>query len=133
MKKFIKIIARYMPDEIVTYKKHRGKPYYSIQYEENGEEYIGFGTYNIDVLSEYLKKYFISEEPKMTPETKGAAVMIITPEDFKMLLDMAEETGRDLSLIFNADGTYEVSFNRPAKYVTTTIAGQKEEECKTIV
>lgn len=130
MKKFIKIIARYEPDEIVTYEKYIGKPYYAIMYEENGMEHVGFGTYDIDVLSKYLKEYFISEEPKMTPETKGEGVMIIKPEDFKMLLDMATETGRDLSLTFNADGTYEVSFNRPAKYVTTTIAGLKEEECK---
>lgn len=133
MKKFIKLIARYEPDEIVTYKEYIGKPYYAILYEENGEEYIGFGTYKIDVLSEYLKEYFINEEPKMTPETKGEAEMIIKPEDFKTLFDMAAETGRVLSLAFNANEKYEVSFNRPAKYATNTITVPKEEECKTTV
>lgn len=71
MKNFRKIIARYMPDEIVTYKEYRGKPYYSIQYVENGEEYVGFGTYNIDVLSEYLRKHFNMPFPEGNGDKAG--------------------------------------------------------------
>lgn len=44
---------------ICTYPEYEGKPYYAIKYLENGEAIIGFGTYNPDVLSEYLRKYFI--------------------------------------------------------------------------
>lgn len=34
------------------------KPYYSIQYKENGKEYIGCSSYNLDVISNFLKKEF---------------------------------------------------------------------------
>ena len=40
---------------------------------------------------------------------------------------MATKTGRDLNLVFNADGTYEVSFNKPTKLITTTAAVSDEE------
>lgn len=56
--------------------------------------------------------------------------MRFTTEDLKKLLNAAIETGRDLSLTFNADGTYEVSFNRPAKYITTTTTVSDEEQAK---
>lgn len=56
---FKRIHARYIPDEINPYKEYYGKPYYEIEYEENGETFVGFGTYNIDVLSKYLIVYFI--------------------------------------------------------------------------
>jgi len=36
-----------------------GKPYYSILYVENGERFNGYGTYDIDVLSRYIRDYFI--------------------------------------------------------------------------
>lgn len=36
-----------------------GKPYYSIMYVENGERFNGYGTYKIDVLSRYIRDYFI--------------------------------------------------------------------------
>lgn len=58
VRKFEKILARYVPEDLCTYPEYRGKPYYSIQYEENGEHYISFGTYNPDVLSGYLREYF---------------------------------------------------------------------------
>lgn len=39
--------------------KYEGKPYFSIKYTENGQEFIGYGTYDIEVLSKYLKEYFM--------------------------------------------------------------------------
>ncbi|MBR0090592.1 MAG: hypothetical protein IJP92_02720 [Lachnospiraceae bacterium] len=62
MRKFTKIIARNIPDDIVTYKEYAGKPYYEIMYEENGEVIVGFGTYNIDILSEWINEYFIDNK-----------------------------------------------------------------------
>lgn len=59
--KFIRIITEYHSDELVTYKEFRGKPYFSIMFEENGETVVGFGTYKIDVLSRYLRDYFFDE------------------------------------------------------------------------
>ena len=42
-----------------TYPEYKGKPYFSIKYTENGQEFIGYGTYKPEVLSEYLKEYFM--------------------------------------------------------------------------
>jgi hypothetical protein len=59
-RKFIRIITTYYPDDIVCYEEYKGKPYFSIEYQENGETFIGYGTYNPDVLSRYLRDYFFS-------------------------------------------------------------------------
>ena len=42
-----------------TYPEYEGKPYFLIKYTEDGQDFIGYGTYKPDVLSEYLKKYFM--------------------------------------------------------------------------
>lgn len=42
-----------------TYPEHEEKPYFLIKYTEDGQDFIGYGTYKPDVLSEYLKKYFM--------------------------------------------------------------------------
>ena len=57
---FVELVVKYPDPELCTYKEYKGKPYYSIKYIENGETYIGYGTYNPEVLSQYLKEYFIS-------------------------------------------------------------------------
>lgn len=51
------------------YPEYEGKPYFSIKYTENGQEFIGYGTYKPEVLSEYLKKYFMPQWIPCTPET----------------------------------------------------------------
>ena len=48
-----------------TYPEYEGKPYFSIKYTENGQEFIGYGTYKPEVLSEYLREYFM---PSAQPE-----------------------------------------------------------------
>lgn len=48
-----------------TYPECKGKPYFSINYTENGQEFIGYGTYKPEVLSEYIKEYFM---PSAQPE-----------------------------------------------------------------
>lgn len=59
-KKFEEIVVEYPPAELCTYPEYRGKPYFSIKYEENGEHFIGFGTYKPEVLSTYIQEYFIA-------------------------------------------------------------------------
>ena len=59
-RRFEEIVVRYLPDEICIYPEYRGKPYFSIKYEENEEHFIGFGTYKPEVLSSYLREYFIA-------------------------------------------------------------------------
>ena len=52
------IIVEY--PSICAYPEYEGKPYFSIKYTENGQEFIGYGTYKPEVLSEFLKEYFMS-------------------------------------------------------------------------
>ena len=59
-RKFEEIVVEYPPKNLCTYPEYKGKPYFSIKYEENGEHYIGFGTYKPEVLSRYLQKDFIA-------------------------------------------------------------------------
>lgn len=59
-RKFEEIVVEYPNAELCTYPEYRGKPYFSIKYEENGEHIIGFGTYKPEVLSRYLQEYFIA-------------------------------------------------------------------------
>ena len=59
-KKFIEIVVGY--PGICPYPKYEGKPYFSIRYEENGEKFEGFGTYNPEVLSKYIREYFMGEK-----------------------------------------------------------------------
>lgn len=61
-KKFEEIVVRYPPEDLCTYPEYRGKPYFSIKYEENVEHHVGFSTYNPKVLSQYLNEYFIKSE-----------------------------------------------------------------------
>lgn len=62
---FLEIVVSY--PAFCTYPEYEGKPYYAIKYEEKGEIIIGFGTYKPEVLSQYLREYFI---PSAVPERK---------------------------------------------------------------
>ena len=55
---FKEIVVRY--PTYTTYPERQGKPYFSIKYTENGQEFIGYSTYKPEVLSEYLKEYFMT-------------------------------------------------------------------------
>ena len=57
-RKFLEIIVNY--PKICTYPEYEDKPYYSIKYEENGDMIVGYSTYKPEVLSQYLREYFIS-------------------------------------------------------------------------
>ena len=59
-RKFEGIEVTYPPEDACAYPEYKGKPYFGIRYKENGEEMIGYGTYNPEILSQYLKDYFIS-------------------------------------------------------------------------
>ena len=53
-KKFIEIV--------VEYPEYKGKPYFSIRYEEKSAKFEGFGTYKPEVLSDYIREYFMVEK-----------------------------------------------------------------------
>ena len=64
-RKFEEIVVEYKPAELCIYPEYKGKPYYNIKYQENDKECVGFGTYNPEVLSQYIKEYFMSDiQPK---------------------------------------------------------------------
>lgn len=68
-RKFQKIVVSY--PSICPYPEYEGKPYFAIQFIENGkDEIVGFGTYNPNVLSQYLKEYFLSEPERKHGEWK---------------------------------------------------------------
>lgn len=60
VREFEGIEVTYLPEDICIYPEYKGKPYFGIKYKENGKEIVGYGTYNPEVLSRYLKDYFIS-------------------------------------------------------------------------
>lgn len=59
-KKFIEIVVTHLVN--CPYPEYKGKPYFSIRYEENGEKIEGFGTYKPEVLSKYIREYFMDEK-----------------------------------------------------------------------
>jgi hypothetical protein len=59
VREFVEIVVEYPPEELCTYPEYKGKPYFSIKYEEGNDCIIGYGTYNPQVLSRYLKDYFM--------------------------------------------------------------------------
>lgn len=61
-RKFIQINANCVPDDIIPYPEYKGKPYYSILYEENGQRFEGFSSYSLEVLSSYLREYFFEDK-----------------------------------------------------------------------
>jgi len=65
-REFIEIVVEYPPADLCTYPEYRGKPYFSIKYRENGKTYVGFGTYKIEMLSQWIKEYFM---PSIQPKT----------------------------------------------------------------
>ena len=66
------IIVEY--PSISAYPEYEGKPYFSIKYTENGQEFIGYGTYKPEVLSEFLKEYFMSPAQPNLSEAYSKAV-----------------------------------------------------------
>lgn len=60
---FIGIEVSYPSPDICCYPEYKGKPYFEIKFKEDEQYIIGFGTYNPEVLSRYIKEYFINPKP----------------------------------------------------------------------
>ena len=65
-REFVEILVNYLPADLCIYPEYKGKPYYSILYRgEDGRNHVGFGTYKIEMLSQWIKQYFMSDnQPK---------------------------------------------------------------------
>lgn len=81
-RQFEEIVVRYLPDDLCNYPEYKGKPYFSIHYKENGKDYIGYGTYNPEVLSQYLRDYFM---PPAQPEQRWIPVSERLPEEHESM------------------------------------------------
>ena len=81
MRNLEEIIVTYHSDDIIPYPEYKGKPYFSIQYEENGEHYIGYGTYSPQVLSGYIRDYFNGKASIVEELEKIKAEMAIKTQE----------------------------------------------------
>ena len=86
MRTFVELVERYINPEFRPYPEYKGKPYYSIKYIENGEEYVGYSTYSLRVMSEFLKKYFISPALEKQEKDRWIPVTERLPEYEKEVL-----------------------------------------------
>ena len=64
VREFEEIVVEYPPKDLCTYPEYKGKPYFSIKYKEGNDYIIGYGTYKPEVLSRYLKDYFMPTTTK---------------------------------------------------------------------
>jgi len=94
---FVELLVHYPHPDVCTYPEYKGKPYYSIKYIEDGECFVGFGTYKPEVLSQYLRDYFmpsaqLEERTEKRTETRAcdlisrqaaidAIEQLVIPED----------------------------------------------------
>ena len=95
MRTFVELVERYINPEFCPYPEYKGKPYYSIKYIEKGEEYVGYSTYSLQVMSEFLKKYFISPAlEKQERETQEKPFPLIVGQPAEMFVDGKWEKGK---------------------------------------
>lgn len=80
-KKFVEVVVDYQDPAICVYPNRYGKPYFSIRYEEGGEKYEGFGTYKPEVLSEYLREYFVGAEKETASNQDPNLVKVVRCKD----------------------------------------------------
>ena len=89
---FVELVVEYLDPELCAYKEFKGKPYYSIKYIENGETYVGYGTYKPEVLSQYLREYFMpSAQPNLKQTCNELATDVISRQD---AIDAVEKSRR---------------------------------------
>lgn len=67
-REFIEIVVDYPPADLCTYPEYKGKPYFSIKYRENGKYIVGYGSYKIEMISQWIKEYFM---PSVQPKPKA--------------------------------------------------------------
>ena len=105
-RKFLGIVVNY--PKICTYPEYEDKPYYSIKYKEKGDMIVGFGTYKPEVLSQYLREYFISPAE---PEQKWIPVSERLPEDEnEVIVTVCDKSGCTPDY-YSAIGIYSTHLN----------------------
>jgi len=59
--------------EIIKTEYPNGKYYYSIVYDQDGEEHCGYSSYDLKVLSEFLREFFMQTN---LPKLSGAGTNV---------------------------------------------------------
>lgn len=99
---FEKIVVDYPPEDLCTYPEYKGKPYFSIQYEENGEHFVGFGTYKPEVFSHYLNEYFIKNQNIFQLSGKPTSEDYIGRKELvEWLKNIQPKDGKELGVLFD--------------------------------
>jgi len=104
-KEFIEIVVNYPPADLCIYPEYKGKPYYSIKYRENGKEYVGFGTYKIEILSQWIKEHFISNVQAKTGHWIPVSERL--PEKYEEVIVTDIETSDTYQSRYIGDGYWE--------------------------
>lgn len=98
-REFIRVKVEYPPEDLCIYPEYKGKPYFSIEYKENNEDIVGYGTYNSDVLSEWLKEYFIQKPVNTTSDDcVSRADLLKIYENRFIELQKAHQTDKQLGV-----------------------------------
>jgi hypothetical protein len=108
----------------LTVRNSNGRPYYSIiylEYDKNGvgHDFVGYSSYSLDVISDYLKKYFM---PAAQPERKKGEWIEISSINHTY---KCSECGR--LLVNVADGRNNVSKHYPYCHCGADMRGEKDE------
>ena len=83
-----------------------GRPYYSIIYLENGNEFEGYSSYDLKVISEYLKRYFGFAQPEDVQKIQD-----LEQAQFDKIRELAYQDGK-------ADAVAEIIRCRDCKHYT---------------
>ena len=100
-RRFEEIVVTYPNPDLCSYPEYKGKPYFSIKYEENEEHYIGYGTYNPTVFSMYLKRYFMQSSQ---PDLQQTCNQLATDCNTHNTLDALDKEKKSVETLLKHDG-----------------------------
>lgn len=105
-REFEELEVTYDHDDLCTYPEYIGKPYFAIKYKENGNYFVGYGTYEPEVISRYLRDYFMPLA--MPKESKWIPCSERLPEEEGVYLSTFKNTYRHFveTVWFDSDGFF---------------------------
>ena len=106
-----------------------GRPYYSIIYLENGNEFEGYASYNLKVISEYLKRHFGFAQPETHDKRTGThACDLIDRAEAIEAIEKHIRTAEEPYQLTDADKVMNHAFEIAASCVYNLSAAQPERK-----